>query len=101
MTPAAIDFEIRTLSLQEDYKEIKLFIKMIDNLLDTCHNFELLQAYLNLFLKIHGDVIVTDGDLAAMVTSLREKEREKWNHLQSMFQNTLCLVKFFSGIQMN
>jgi hypothetical protein len=52
MPPAGIDFEFRTLSLQNDFKQLRLLLRMISNLLDTNHNFELLQAYLNLFLKV-------------------------------------------------
>jgi len=99
LSPSGIDFEFQTLSLRDDFKELKLLLEMIDYSLDSNQNFELVQAFLNLFLKHHGETVANDSGLVDIVKKLRVKQRENWIRLQSLFQNSLCLIRHFSGLQ--
>ena len=49
LSPSSLDFEIRSMEQISDYK---LFIKTMKSSLLTGKNFELVQAYLNVFLKV-------------------------------------------------
>ena len=50
LSPSSLDFEIRSMEQISDYK---LFIKTMKSSLLTGKNFELVQAYLNVFLKVN------------------------------------------------
>jgi hypothetical protein len=52
MSPAAIDFEIRSLSLANDFQELKSVLRMIQYGLQTGKNFELIEAVLRVFLQV-------------------------------------------------
>ncbi|KAG0225327.1 Utp21 specific WD40 associated putative domain-containing protein [Mortierella sp. GBAus27b] len=62
LNPSAVDFELRSMSLDHDLAELRYFLEAIEYLLKTKRDFELAEAYLNLFLKIHGDVLVSNPD---------------------------------------
>jgi hypothetical protein len=51
--------------------------------------------------QIHGDLIAKEESLHHVAVQLKEKQRERWHHIQHMFQNSLCLVKFLANLQMN
>jgi U3 small nucleolar RNA-associated protein 21 len=52
MSPAAIDFEIRSLSLTNNFQELKSVLRMIQYGLQTGKNFELIEAVLRVFLQV-------------------------------------------------
>jgi U3 small nucleolar RNA-associated protein 21 len=56
MSPAAIDFELRSLSLKNDFQELKSVLRMIQHELQTGENFELIEAILKVFLQV-GNIL--------------------------------------------
>ncbi|KAJ3294723.1 hypothetical protein HK104_003329 [Borealophlyctis nickersoniae] len=97
LSPAAIDFEIRSLSLENNLANLRYFVAALQEQLETRKGFELVQAYLNVFLKIHGDVIVNssaDSGLEASLSQFLEEHVQTWTRLEEMFQYGLCLVDF-------
>ena len=52
MSPSSIDFEIRSLSPMDDLEQFKAFIVFILSQIETNRNFEITQAYLNVFLQV-------------------------------------------------
>jgi U3 small nucleolar RNA-associated protein 21 len=62
LNPSAVDFELRSMSLDNDLAEPRYFLEAIEYLLRIRRDFELAEAYLNLFLKIHGDILVANPD---------------------------------------
>ena len=60
-------------------------------------NFEALQSYLSLFLKVHGDVISQEKELINVLRDIQTLQDEKWSSLQGEFDESLCLVKFFKS----
>ncbi|EME88461.1 uncharacterized protein MYCFIDRAFT_44037 [Pseudocercospora fijiensis CIRAD86] len=77
LSPAASDIEIRSLSTNENEHEHSLFIRALTHVLETKQNFELVQAWMSVFLKVHGDVVVADENLRGEVVEFRQvMERE-------------------------
>jgi len=123
MSPSGIDVEIRSINTDnyllggrdeddsniEDLDDLLRFIEVgltgsgsIDKSdAGGRDNFELLQSVLNLVLKVHGDVIAAHPRLHQQSIALLRYEKRSWNHLESLLNNTLCLVSFFSGTQLN
>ena len=62
LNPSAVDFELRSMSLDNDLAEPRYFLGAIECLLRQKRDFELAEAYLNLFLRIHGDLLVANPD---------------------------------------
>lgn len=52
MSPSAIDLELRMLDIGDDYAEYRLLMKFFSETLRTRNNMELVQALLNVFLKV-------------------------------------------------
>ncbi|KAJ5073618.1 wd repeat-containing protein [Anaeramoeba ignava] len=98
-SPSAVDLELRSFNLFDDYQELKLFMRFILSELQTNRNFELLQAYLDLFLKIYGNLIIQEPELAKLAKQIQSIQKEKLESLLSLVQQNFCLISFFSGLK--
>ncbi|KAL1914934.1 uncharacterized protein VTP21DRAFT_7850 [Calcarisporiella thermophila] len=94
LNPSAVDFEIRSLSIDDNMKELRLFLRAITSLLSTHRDFELIETYLSVFLKVHGDLIARNyEEFASLVRELIDA-RKGSKRLDDMFAYTLCLLQF-------
>lgn len=104
LSASAVDVEMSTLCMGEFDGEGKallaLFLQFLKEEMGTQRNFQVLQAYLNRFLKLHEDLLVADAGLLAQVEELCNLQKQQWEHLQKLLHNNLCLVQYFSKIQM-
>lgn len=96
MNPSAIDFEISTIPQQY----LCTFLEMITVELESRQNFELVQVYLNLFLKRQGESLIKTPTAIEQAQRLLEKLQEAWPHLENSHQKSICLIKYFSGLQL-
>jgi U3 small nucleolar RNA-associated protein 21 len=99
MSPTAIDFEIRSLSLADNCKEVVMMLNFIKNQLVKRTNFELIQATLNVLLKVHVDAISSDDNLLKLTQEIESLQSNTWSNLEDLFHNNLCLINFFANIQ--
>ncbi|KAK3710869.1 rRNA-processing protein utp21 [Vermiconidia calcicola] len=89
LSPAAADIEIR--SLRPSSSEMLTFVHAITWLLHERRDFELGQAWMAVFWRIHGDVIVGDEGLRVAVQEWRDAmEGEK--------RRVMGLVGYCSGV---
>lgn len=97
MGPSAIDTEIRSLSpyLGGTSHLLSQFLTAVSTVLESRRNYEVVQAYLGLFLKVHGSSLSEDRELCTRAEKLSGVLKESWSTLQSNFESTLCLVSFF------
>ena len=63
------------------------------------NNFEMLQAYLNRFVKIYSEDIINDKDIKNNLEQINEINKKKFDELESIYNNTMCLVSHFGNIQ--
>jgi len=98
-SPSLIDFEVRSLSMMNEFEELKLFIRFLINELETNTNFEMIQALISLFLKVHADTIVINKELSELTLELKENQRIFCTRIQRMFQQNICLISYVSNIQ--
>lgn len=99
MTPSNIDFEIRSLSQENDCTEFKLLMKFVIGAIRTNASFEVIEAVLNVFLKVHGDVIIREPALQELAKEIRQEQTQSWQRLQDLLHQNLCLISFFSNLQ--
>ncbi|XP_040573506.1 WD repeat-containing protein 36 [Lepeophtheirus salmonis] len=97
--PSAIDIEITSLA-PEGGGSIQLmvqFLKMIIAALKTNRNFESIQAYLGLFLKLHSDTIMEKEELYNMLEEIMSLQNSKWKNLRKNLEGNLTLIDFYKS----
>lgn len=94
MGPSAIDFEVNSMSLEGggSVELLLQFLKMVNSMLNSNRDFELGQAYLGLFLKVHGEVIAVTPELSTYMIVVQESQTNGWKSLEDKFLYTLCIV---------
>ncbi|EPY49916.1 U3 snoRNP-associated protein Utp21 [Schizosaccharomyces cryophilus OY26] len=97
LPPAKTDLEIRSLEAYPPYEEFILFIKSMTSRLASRRDFELVQAYMAVFIKAHEDVLLSSD-------SPEEKENvlnalKAWDDVQKEENRRLLdLVHYCSGV---
>jgi len=95
MSPSAIDFELRCLSVENDMYEFKCLLEGLEYCLKEHKNFELVEACLSVLLKIHSSVIVDNYDIIGPYIERVNKEHEDvWSTMEELFQYGLCVTDF-------
>ncbi|EQC27067.1 hypothetical protein SDRG_15077 [Saprolegnia diclina VS20] len=104
LSASGVDVELSTLCMGdfdvEGKGHLKLFLDCMLEMLEGRQEFQVVQVYLNRFLKVHEDILVTDADLLAHVAKVHAIQQEGWEHLQRLLHNNLCLVQYFAKMQM-
>lgn len=108
MGPSAIDMEIRSLdslppanSGIDVRKPILLlfFLEAVDQLLCLSTDFELLNSYLALFLKAHGDLLIKYPAYIKKAKLILDKLEASWDRIDRLFaENTSVLNYIRSAI---
>lgn len=76
--PSAADIAIRTLDTTAPYRELHTFIAALTARLHERRDYELVQAWMSVFLRLHGDVVARDESLVAgLRTWQAESKRER------------------------
>ena len=103
LNPYISDLEIRSLDPLftiggENY--LLLFSEYIlDEFKDNNNNYEMLQAYLNRFIKIYSDEIINNKEIKDNLNEINEINKKKYEELESLYNSAMCLVSHFGNIQ--
>ena len=103
LNPYISDLEIRSLDPLftiggEDY--LLLFSEYIlEEFKNNNNNYEMLQAYLNRFIKIYSDDIINNKKIKDNLTQINEINKKKYEELESLYNSAMCLVSHFGNIQ--
>ena len=103
LNPYISDLEIRSLDPLftiggENY--LLLFSEYILNeFKDNNNNYEMLQAYLNRFIKIYSDDIINDQKIKDNLNEINEINQKKYEELESLYNSAMCLVSHFGNIK--
>ncbi|KAF2153820.1 WD40 repeat-like protein [Myriangium duriaei CBS 260.36] len=93
LSPAAADVAIRSLSVasSDGINECALFVAMLTSLLRGRSDFELGQAWMGVWLRVHADVVVADAET-------RERVREWQGALEEEKERIERLVGYVRGM---
>ncbi|XP_055378028.1 WD repeat-containing protein 36 [Condylostylus longicornis] len=82
--PSMIDFEIKSLSPYGggNYKVLIQFLKMIVNMFNKNIDFELSQAYLATFLKVHSKILIEKPENLKYLKEVEEAQTKSWKILE-------------------
>lgn len=62
-------------------------------------DFELVQAYMDTFLRVHGRRIRKDPALREACGALRTAQEQAWADFEGVIQETMILGSFLAGLQ--
>lgn len=97
--PSRIEIEIRNLAPENggSVEVMQSFLQMIGKMVETKRDFELAQAYLALFLKIHLTFISSQATLLQEISLLSANLEETWLHVQTLFNQSLCVLNYMKS----
>lgn len=99
MGPSRIETELRSLAPEGggSLDVMQSFIRMIGSILDSKRDFDLAQAYLALFLKLHLKLISEESTLMEEAAEVLGPLEETWTHMQMLFSQSLCLLGYMKS----
>ncbi|XP_028418818.1 WD repeat-containing protein 36-like [Dendronephthya gigantea] len=97
--PSAIDAEFRCLApgAGGDVVLMENMMEFLITQLELRNDFELIQGYMALFLKLHGDIISSESSLIERAKRLEEQHKKCWDNVQDLLNQNLCLVAYFKS----
>lgn len=96
--PSKVDAEIRALDFPNAEKILLQFMKLMEFMFDGNRDFELSQAYLGLFLKIHGPKIAENEILRDHLKNISEKQTKTWGCLRKKLFYNLSSIEFLKKL---
>jgi U3 small nucleolar RNA-associated protein 21 len=117
LSPSKVDFEIRVLRGAPPSGEAALrsavfgrddgaetpcehcaFLRFMSAQLTTGRDFEVCQAWLALFLKIHSAELATNAPALALVRDIERAHGQLWARVEQLYFKSLCLIDFLGGM---
>jgi U3 small nucleolar RNA-associated protein 21 len=95
MSPAALDVEIRSLTTIAD---LELFMHALTQRLKSHRDFEAVQTYLAVFLRLHGDMLTEHEELRSAMESLEFIHRKESERILELVDAGLGTLGFVRGI---
>ena len=103
MSISAVDASIRQIGVDfaNEERELRLFLQFLNLGMhaDSKTHIDLLEAYMQLFLKIHAAILTTYPALRSELEMLKAAQAGMWRRLEESFQANLSLVKYLSNMQ--
>ncbi|KAJ2782291.1 rRNA-processing protein utp21 [Coemansia javaensis] len=95
LNPSAVDAEIRSLPVDDGLRAIRAFIAAVTAQLRAKRDFELAQAYLQVFLGVFADVLKAQAaELGPALEELRAECRSQWATVDGLIRYSACMVEF-------
>ncbi|KAJ7172308.1 Utp21 specific WD40 associated putative domain-containing protein [Mycena filopes] len=91
LSPAAIDLELRSLVMLDS---LKAFIIALTQRLKSRRDFEAVQAFQNVFLKMHAEVIVENPELQDSLNVLMSMQRRESERVLELIASSLGTLGF-------
>jgi len=91
LSPAAIDLELRSLVTLD---ALRLFIHALIRRLMSHRDFEAVQTFQNVFLRMHADVILENPELQGDLTQLKDIQRKESERVLDLIASSLGTLGF-------
>ena len=97
--PSAIEIELTSLAPEGGGSQELMvkFLRLVLSVLKSRKNFEAIQAYLGLFLKLHSDVILEDSEMIKIIDEIEVEQEKSWNDLRGQLTSSSALVAFYKS----
>lgn len=94
LSPSATDLELRSLAT---LPHLTLFLQALTGRLRSHRDFEAVQTFLALFLRIHGDVLVQNTELGDALRAVRAEQEREVGRLQELCHKAIGTLAFLRG----
>lgn len=87
LSPSSADLEIRSLSVgfkEDDDNELLYFIKALTARLEARKDYELTQAWMTVFLRLHSDVVMGSEVLLTALARWKVKQERECSRLDDL-----------------
>ncbi|THH13858.1 hypothetical protein EW146_g6403 [Bondarzewia mesenterica] len=91
LSPAAIDLELRSLVTLD---ALQLFLHALTQRLRSHRDFEAVQTYLNVFLRMHGDVLIANVEVRRDLETLLEIQKRESDRVLELIASSLGTLAF-------
>jgi len=91
LSPAAVDLEIRSLVTVQD---LSIFLNALTQRLKSRCDFEAVQTYLNLFLRVHGEMLIQSTELRGDMEALLLLQKQESSRLLDSISSCLGTLAF-------
>ncbi|KAJ1729073.1 rRNA-processing protein utp21 [Coemansia biformis] len=100
LNPSAVDAEIRSLPVDDGLKAADTFLAAVTAQLRSKRDFELAQAYLQVFLTAFADIIKANAaELEPRLAKLRAECKAQWAVVDGLIRYSACMVEFMRTSQ--
>ncbi|KAL1498469.1 hypothetical protein AB1Y20_013794 [Prymnesium parvum] len=100
LSPSAVELELHSLSAEDDDgRQLALMIDFFKRQLSCRRDFELTQAFLAVFLKIHATSLASRSTYRSALTQLQTVQAQNWKTLRDLLHQDSCLLSFLSRAQ--
>ena len=103
-SPGAVDFELRSLGpwdhkfmSEDDVKNLSSGIKFFSKTIESGLYYELVNAYLSIFLEAHTTAIMESEQLVRECHALRAALHKTYTRIDDLFNEVQCALSFHSG----
>ncbi|KAI9676659.1 MAG: hypothetical protein M1829_002976 [Trizodia sp. TS-e1964] len=94
LPPAAADLEIRSLTWNESRSELVDFVRALTSRLQQKLDYELVQAWMAVFLRLHGEMAGSSVDLKDALTEWRKEQEQEAQRLNGLVGYCTGVVSF-------
>ncbi|KAI0372915.1 Utp21-domain-containing protein [Pilatotrama ljubarskyi] len=91
LSPAAMDLELRALVTLD---ALQMFLAALTSRLRSHRDFEAVQTFMNVFLRLHGDVLATNAELQHDLETLAEAQHKESERLLELLASSLGTLGF-------
>ncbi|KAI0320117.1 Utp21-domain-containing protein [Amylostereum chailletii] len=91
LSPAAVDLELRSLVTLD---MMQLFLNALTQRLQSHRDFEAVQTYLNVFLRMHGDVLVENPEVRGDLEKLLRLQKRESGRVLELIASSLGTLAF-------
>ncbi|CEQ42504.1 SPOSA6832_04318, partial [Sporobolomyces salmonicolor] len=95
LPPSTVDLEIRSLST---IPHLRSFLHALLFRLRSHRDFEAIQTFLAVFLRIHGDVLVANPELGGEMQAIAEEQKKEAERLIDLTHYNLGTLAFLRGV---
>ena len=84
---------------EDELAALDLLLRMVQSELEANSNFEFVQAFLKLFLQVHGDTVMQHQGLQLQAQQVQQALALSWSRVDQLLQSSRCMLGFFGNSQ--
>ncbi|GAA5999690.1 hypothetical protein JCM10207_005870 [Rhodosporidiobolus poonsookiae] len=95
LSPSAVDLEIRSLST---LPHLTAFLSAVLGRLRARRDFEAVQTFLAVFLRVHGDVLIQNAETRAPLVAIQAEQKKEAERLVDRVHYNIGTLAFLRGV---